>query len=339
VQLGILAGLAAVVVLALVTAAWVTWPRSATANPSLGSPGAASPTATSEPSVVLMGAGDICRIAGIRSAARTAALVKAEPSARVFTLGDNSNEFGTAEEFTECYDRTWGAFKDRTRPAAGNHDLLTADGAPYYAYFGSAAGATGKGYYSYDLPAGWHVVVLNSSCALAGGCKKGTPQEAWLRDDLAANRGKHILAIWHIPLFSSGGFRNATVYRTWWRDLYDAHAEIVLSGHDHDYERFARQSPTGEADPEGMRQFVVGTGGSSQDPFWATQPNSEVRQSGTYGVLKLTLRAHSYGWQFIPVAGGAFTDSGETATHLLSRASAPSAWATSIERPRLRAPC
>jgi hypothetical protein len=274
-----------------------------------------APTPTPEPSAVLIGAGDICRLSAIDGAQDTADVVEALPGALVFTLGDNSNDSGTADQYATCYSPTWGAFKGRTHPTAGNHDQLTSNGAPYYAYFGSAAGPTGLGYYSYDLPAGWHVLVLNAICAEVGGCGAGSPEETWLRADLAANPGKHILAMWHVPEFSSGWHGGTTAYQPWWQDLYDAHAEIVLNGHDHDYERFARQSPAGAADEEGMRQFVVGTGGAGQRAFGSVQANSEVRNTGTDGVLMLTLRSHSYSWQFIPIAGGSFGDSGQTATH------------------------
>jgi hypothetical protein len=277
----------------------------------------ASPTAMPAPpgSAVLVGAGDICQVFAIANALHTATLVEALPSAGVFTLGDNSNDSGTAEQYATCYGSTWGAFKSRTRPTAGNHDYLTSAGAPYYAYFGSAAGPAGKGYYSYDLAANWHVIVLNAICAQVGGCGSGSAQESWLRADLAANPDKHVIAMWHIPRFSSGLHGGSTDYQVWWQDLYDAHAEIVLNGHDHEYERFAPQSPTGVADRSGMREFVVGTGGAALAPFLIVKANSEVRRSGTCGVLKLTLTEHSYAWQFMPVAGSSFTDSGETATH------------------------
>ncbi len=291
----------------------------ASASPSAsvaGSGSSAGASLTSEPSVVLIGAGDICRDAYIANARKTAALIEAEPDAVVFTLGDNSNDQGKAAQYKSCYDKTWGAFKSRTHPVIGNHDQITSNGAPYYAYFGAAgAGPTGKGYYSYDLPANWHVVVLNGICSKAGGCGKNSAQEKWLRADLAANSGKHILAMWHPPEFSSGGHGSTSTFITWWRDLYAVHAEIVLSGHDHDYERFAPQSPDGKADPNGIRQFVSGTGGALHSPIVAVRPNSQVRNAATYGVLELTLRPHSYSWRFIPVAGGKFTDSGETATH------------------------
>jgi hypothetical protein len=193
---------------------------------------------------------------------------------------------------------------------------MTSRAGPYYAYFGAAAGPAGTGYYSYNLANDWHVIVLNAICAAVRGCGEGSPQETFLKKDLAANPGKHIIAMWHIPAFSSGSAHgNNGSYRAFWNDLYAAHADIVMNGHDHDYERFAPQSPSGAADPNGIREFVVGTGGAGQRPFGTIRANSQVRSTGTFGVLELTLGAHSYSWRFIPVAGKSFTDSGTQATH------------------------
>jgi hypothetical protein len=270
-------------------------------------PGAGSP--------VMIGAGNVCVMSGIGNARSTAALIKARPGATVFTLGDNSYESGTKAQFANCYAKTWGAFLSRTRPTVGNHEYLTRGAQPYFAYFGSKAGASGKGYYSYNLANNWHVVVLNSMCSQVGGCGAGSPQEKWLKADLAANRGKHVLAMWHVAEFSSGAHGNSSYYRAFWNDLYAAHADLILNGHDHDYERFGLQSPSGKADPNGIREFVVGTGGA---PLWSmrtVKANSQVRNSKTHGVLQLTLGAHSYSWKFIPVAGKTFTDSGTQATH------------------------
>ena len=318
-RFGLAVGVAIVLIVALCLAAWLPLTRAPTPTPTVTlPPTVTSPTptiaSTPAPSAVLIGASDICRLTAIDKARLTAAQVEAEPSATVFTVGDNSNDSGTADQYETCFGATWGAFKARIRPTAGNHDQLTSHGAPYYAYFGSAAGPVGKGYYSYDLPANWHVIVLNAVCSEVGGCEPGSPQETWLRADLAANRGKHFLAMWHIPEFSSGEHGNSTVYLAWWLDLYDAGADIVLNGHDHDYERFAPQSPAGLADADGIREFVLGTGGAGQRSFATVRANSEVRHSGSYGVLKLTLREHSYAWQFVST-GGSFADSGETATH------------------------
>jgi hypothetical protein len=273
-------------------------------------------------SPVLIGAGDVCVTSVIANAEATAALIAARPTNHVFTLGDNSNETGTASQYANCYAKAWGAFKSRTRPTVGNHDYMTAGAAPYYAYFGSLAGPSVKGYYSYNLANNWHVIVLNAICLEVGGCQAGSAQEKWLKADLAANRGKHIVAMWHIPSFSSGSTHgDNSTYKAWWTDLYAAHADLILDGHDHDYERFAQQSPAGVATSAGIREFVVGTGGASQRAFGTIQANSQVRSTGVFGVLKLTLGLHSYSWWFIPVAGKTFTDHGTAATH--SQAATP----------------
>lgn len=276
-----------------------------------------TPTPTpASPDPVLIGAGDICHSGSeMANAYATAALISARPSDLVFTAGDNSNETGSQSDYDNCVAPTWGVFRDRTHPAPGNHDYDTAGAVPYYAFYPQAAGPAGLGWYSYNLSNSWHVIVLNAMCDDVGGCDAGSPQEQWLKADLAANPGKHFIAIWHMPSFSSGSRHgNSPDYLTWWQDLSAAHASIIINGHDHDYERFAPQSPTATAVSDGIREFVVGTGGAAGDPFGAIQPNSEVRASGIYGVLELTLHADSYDWQFIPAAGSSFSDSGTAAT-------------------------
>jgi hypothetical protein len=282
-------------------------------------------TASASESPVLIGAGDICVTPSIADAGATAALISARPNDSVFTIGDNSNEGGTADQYANCYGTTWGAFLDRTHATVGNHDYLSWGAGPpcnyaywagpYYCYFGAAAGPPGKGYYSYNLANNWHVIVLNGMCSEVGGCGVGSVQETFLETDLAVNAGKHIIAMWHQPLFSSGVIGNNPDYTAWWQDLYAAHADIVLNGHDHEYERFDLQSPTGQADPDGIREFIVGTGGATPSGLGTLRANSQVRNSGTFGVLELTLGAHDYSWQFIPVAGQTFSDSGTQATH------------------------
>jgi predicted phosphohydrolase len=265
--------------------------------------------APAEPeAAVLVGAGDIAYCKQIEGARATARLLDAIPGT-VFTLGDHAYEDGTAREFAECYDPTWGRHRARTRPAAGNHDYHTPRAAPYFAYFGSAAGEPGKGYYSYDVGA-WHVVVLNSNCEEVG-CEAGSSQERWLRADLAAHPTECALAYWHHPRFSSGKHGGAPEMAPLWRALHEAGVELAISGHDHDYERFAPQDADGRLDAaRGIRQLVVGTGGKKTRKFKETEPNSEVRETGAFGVLKLTLSPGRYEWTFIPVAGETFTDSG-----------------------------
>ncbi len=233
----------------------------------------------------------------------------------VLTLGDHQYEDNTLEKFKASYDLSWGEYKDITYPVVGNHEYLIADASGYYAYFGSRAGDPELGYYSYTLGE-WHMVALNSNCSKVGGCDRDSPQGQWLEADLAANPNTCILAYWHHPRFSSGHHGNDSSYWDFWKILYTAGADLVLVGHDHNYERFALQDPEGLADPErGIRQFVVGTGGKGLRPFGDIQPNSEVRNSDTYGVLKLRLYSESYDWEFLPESGGAFIDKGEQGCH------------------------
>ncbi len=186
----------------------------------------------------------------------------------------------------------------------------------YFDYFGAAAGDPKTGYYSYELGT-WHIIVLNSECKDVGGCDSGSPQEKWLRADLAANPAACTLAYWHKPLFSSGGAHgNDLTVKALWQALYEANADVIVGGHDHDYERFAPQQPDGAADPaRGIREFVVGTGGKNHRPFGPPIRNSEVRDATAFGVLKVTLKPGGYDWQFIPEAGKSFTDSGTGACH------------------------
>jgi fibronectin type 3 domain-containing protein len=234
--------------------------------------------------------------------------------AAVLPLGDNQYEEATQWKFMQSYDASWGRVMSLTRPVPGNHEYLTQGAAGYYGYFGSRAGDPTKGYYSFDVGA-WHIIALNSECANIGGCGGGSPEEVWLRNDLATHTNTCTLAYWHRPRFTSGLHGNDDSYATWWFDLYNAHADIVLNGHDHDYERFALQDGSQNPDPNGIREFVVGTGGQEHEPFIAPAPNSQVFNSDTYGVVKLTLHPTSYDWQFVPEAGGTFTDSGTAACH------------------------
>jgi acid phosphatase type 7 len=270
--------------------------------------------AANEQTAVLVGAGDIADCSDLSGAEATANLLEKIPGT-VIAVGDLAYPNGTKENFA-CYNKTWGRVKSRTRPAAGNHEFHSSGATPYFDYFGSAAGDPKDGYYSYELGA-WHIIVLNSECKQVGGCEAGSRQEKWLRADLAAHPAACTLAYWHKPLFSSGGTHgNDLDLKPFWQALYDANADVVIAGHDHDYERFAPQNPDGVADAKrGIREFVVGTGGKNQRRFGAAKPNSEVRNSDAFGVLKLTLRPNGYDWQFIPVAGKSFTDSGTGSCH------------------------
>jgi hypothetical protein len=271
-----------------------------------------TPTPTNTPvagGVVFVGAGDIADC-GEEEDELTAQLLDNIPGV-VYTVGDNAYPNGTASAFNNCYQPTWGRHKARTRPAVGDNEYNTSGASGYFNYFGAAAGNPNQGYYSYDVGS-WHIIVLNSNCSQVGGCDPDSPQGQWLQADLAANTSQCILALHHEPRFSSKG--GDSDLQELWEPLYEAGADVVLSGHRHMYERFARQNPSGAADPNnGIRQFVVGTGGSSltSTPSSAA-PNSQVRNNTTHGVLKFTLHPTSYDWQFIPIAGQTFTDSGST---------------------------
>jgi hypothetical protein len=262
------------------------------------------------PAAILVGAGDIADCADLSGAEATAKLLEAIPG-QVFTAGDNAYPAGTKEQFDQCYDKTWGRVKSRTRPSVGNHEFHSGGATPYFDYFGSAAGDPSNGYYSYELGY-WHIVVLNSECAEVGGCGTGSRQEKWLRADLASHPAACTLAYWHKPLFSSGGKHgNDPEMKSFWEDLYAVKAAIVINGHDHDYERFAPQNPDGKLEAaRGVREIVAGTGGKNHRPFGKPLATSEVRNADTFGVLKLTLRPKSYDWEFVPEAGKTFHDSG-----------------------------
>ncbi len=259
---------------------------------------------------VLVGAGDIASCASSGDEA-TARLLDSIPGT-VFTAGDNAYEDGSSSDYGSCYASSWGRHRARTRPAPGNHEYLTAGALGYFDYFGTAAGERGKGYYSYEL-GGWHIVVLNTSLDVSA----GSAQEQWLRADLAAHPTMCTLAYWHHPLFSSSSDHGSQAFvRALWQALYEADADVVISGHDHDYERFAPQTPAGGVDQaRGIREFVVGTGGKSHYAFGAALPNSQVRDSTAYGVLALTLRTGGYDWQFVPIAGSTFADKGSGSCH------------------------
>ncbi|MCA1679970.1 MAG: metallophosphoesterase [Actinobacteria bacterium] len=234
--------------------------------------------------------------------------------ARVLTLGDNQYESGSLSAFNSYFGPTWGRVKSLIRPTVGNHEYGTPSASGYFDYFGAVAGSRGKGYYSYDVGA-WHLVALNSNCSIVS-CAAGSAQESWLRADLSAHPTKCVLAYWHHPRFSSGKHGNNNTVGAFWIDLYNANADVVLAGHDHDYERFAPQNAGGVSDPlRGLREFVVGTGGKSHRGFPSVKANSVVRNSSTFGVLELTLHATSYDWKFVPEAGGSFKDSGSASCH------------------------
>jgi len=255
-------------------------------------------------------------VAGVACRQRyTSDLLVGQGLASVLTLGDTQYEDSTLEQFMGSYDPSWGRVKPITRPAIGNHEYhLNSGGSGYFDYFNGtgiatgAAGERGKGYYSFNV-AGWHMIALNSMCDQVGGCAAGSVQEQWLRADLAANAGASCtLAYWHHPLFNSGpdGDYKNTVWNTTalWQALYDAGADVVMSGHAHIYQRFGPQDASGNADPQyGLREFVVGTGGKSLGNLGPTQPNLEFRDNTQFGVIKLVLHGNGYDWTFVNDAG------------------------------------
>lgn len=248
---------------------------------------------------------------------------------KVLALGDVQYYCGGYEAFQKSYDLSWGKFKGVTLPVVGNHEYLTQvesngvgtgcndaneHAAGYFKYYGPAAGTRGQGYYSVDAGT-WHLIALNSNCSEIGGCGSGSPQDRWLLADLAGHPAKCTLAFFHIPLWSSGGRASKNMQRLT-QDLYDKDVDVILTGHDHIYERFAAQDPTGKPDAaRGIRAFVVGTGGANHTDIADIFPNSEVRNADTFGALKLTLHPAGYDWQFIPETGRPFTDAGSGACH------------------------
>lgn len=324
--------------------------------PSVTTPPSITPTSVSDPVVVAVG--DIACGGDSPGASckewETSELARQQNPAAVLVLGDNQYESGKYQYFSgadpycksnppRCYDTTWGRLKNITYPSVGNHEYLTTDASGYFDYFngiGNAAGRAGdrsKGFYSFDIGA-WHLIALNSNCSRAGGCGVNSPQERWLRQDLASNKNKCTLAYMHHPRYSSGydgnnsGLTGQLV--PLWQALQDNQADIVLAGHSHHYERFAPQDAAGNANTlSGIRQFVVGTGGRNFTGYWTnTLANSEVKNNTSFGVLSLTLHNNSYDWKFIPVASGSFTDAGTTTCHAVSAIS-PTIFVTQAPQP------
>lgn len=294
----LLAAMALAVLVACVTAALA-------AGPGVGR------TAT----VTLVGAGDIASCSQNNDSA-TARLLGNIPGT-VIALGDNVYPDGDAANFRNCYDPTWGKYKKRTKPAVGNHEYYSTTGArPYFDYFGARAGRAGKGYYSYDRR-NWHIVVLNSNCGKVGGCDRRSPQGRWLRNDLANNPSRCTLAYFHHPLYATGNGTATAQVKPFWKVLHNRGAEIILSGHAHRYERYAPMAPGGRRSANGIRQFVVGTGGEpgGSEIVRDDAPNLQVVKTDVFGVIRLNLRADSYAWKFVPIAGKTFTDSGSDGCH------------------------
>jgi hypothetical protein len=246
-------------------------------------------------------------------------------SSLVGALGDLAYESGSADEFARCYDPSWGFAKARTRPTPGNHEYLTPGAAGYFGYFGAPAGEPSRGYYSYEYGP-WHVVVLNSNCAFVGGCGPDSEQARWLDADLLAHENACTLAYWHHPLFSSGDGTAEPNVRAFWEILYRWRADVVLGGHAHTYERFAPQTPSGQVDAQnGIREFVIGTGGAPLYGLGPRAANSELVNNRTWGVLRLTLHPTSYAWEFLPAGGGVPLDTGTGPCRGLAGGSHPTA--------------
>jgi acid phosphatase type 7 len=252
---------------------------------------------------------------------RTAALVRQLQPAALLLLGDLQYETGSITDFQAYFDPAFGEFKAITYPVPGNHEYFTPGAAGYFDYFNGVgadsgrAGSRGRGYYSFNLGA-WHIVALNSNCPGIGGCGPRSPQAAWLRADLAANRARCTLAFTHSARFSSGDHGNDELMRDLWQIMHEAGVDVVLSAHDHIYERFRRQDAAGRADEKrGIRAFVVGTGGKGLARFQRARPNSEILENSSIGVLTLTLRPESYSWRFMPVADLPLDDSGDGECH------------------------
>ncbi len=252
-------------------------------------------------SAVLVGAGDISSCSNNNDEATAKLLDKI--SGTVFTAGDNAYSSGTTTEYNNCYDPTWGRHKSRTKPVPGNHEYNTSGASGYFKYFNNISS-----YYAYNLGS-WRIYALNSEIDVSA----TSAQVKWLRSDLAANPRQCVLAYWHQPRWSSGSEHGSnSKYQTLWKTLYDAGAELIVNGHDHEYERFTQMNANGSAVRQGMREIVVGTGGAGLYKFGTILSTSQVHNSSTHGVLKLTLNATGYTWEFIPVAGKTFKDSGST---------------------------
>ena len=262
------------------------------------------PSKASAASVVLVGAGDIASCSYDNDEA-TAKLLDQIPGT-VFAVGDLAYTKGSYSQFVNCYHPTWGRHKRHMRPVPGNHEYKTSGAAGYFQYFSRA-----PLYYAYNL-GDWRIYALNSEIDVSA----TSPQMQWLKQDLAANPRLCVLAYWHRPRWSSGKKHGPDPkYQDLWATLYNAGAELVINGHEHQYERFTPMNAAGAVAPQGLREIVVGTGGAALYGFGSIHPASVVRNASTHGVLKLTLNTNSYSWIFIPVAGKTFTDGGTTSCH------------------------
>jgi acid phosphatase type 7 len=266
--------------------------------------------------VTIAAAGDISE-AEVGHQVETANLVADGGYDGVLLLGDDQYPAGRLEDYTKYFAPTWGRFMEKLHPTPGNHEYVTPGGAGYFAYFGTRAGDPTRGYYSYDLGA-WHLIALNTNNACrAIACDAQSEQLKWLRADLEAHRNRCTLAYFHHPRFCSGqhhgDFAGASAI---WDVLYEYGTDVVLNGHEHLYERFDPQDPSGRPDEKrGIRELVIGTGGAENYPLAATKPNSAVRHTGAFGILKMTLKPGAYDWEFVPVRSGELADTGSGVCH------------------------
>ena len=296
---------------AAVLGATATPSAPASASPSPGDSGPTGLPSATLGVVTIVAAGDIaCDPAHNVGApqncdqAATANLIGRLNPTAVLTLGDDQYQDGTPAGFNAVFGATWGKYRAIMRPAIGNHEYLTSGAAGYFGYFGVPP------YYSFNLGS-WHLITLDSECQYVGGCQMGSAQQRWLAADLAANTSQCTLVYWHEPRWSSGEHGDATQMAAIWGELVGAHVDVVLSGHNHDYERFVPLDGTGQPDPTGITEFVVGTGGKNHYAF--TQPpltGEVVRNDTSFGVIEMTLGPGSYSWNFVPAPTYTFHDSG-----------------------------
>jgi acid phosphatase type 7 len=265
----------------------------------------------------LLAAGDIAECAGAGDEA-TAEILARHPNATIAPLGDLAYPHGRPQDFRRCFGPSWGRFVERMRPASGNHDHATPDARGYWQFFGRRAGPFDRYMYAYDIGT-WRAVVLNSDCWRIGGCALDDPQARWFREELRRNPRQCTLAYWHRPPFSSGRYgdpENTARVRPLWRIAAEEGVDVVLTGHEHSYERFRPMGAEGRPEPVGPRLFIVGTGGAELRPYTRPRlPTTVVRDGATLGLLRLRLRAGSYDWRFVPARRGGFTDHGSGACH------------------------
>ncbi|WP_394539161.1 DNRLRE domain-containing protein [Lysobacter enzymogenes] len=267
-----------------------------------------SAVALDKATVVVAGAGDICDTSGNACQGTSDLIVSINPTA-VFTAGDNAYNSGTLSEYNNRYAPTWGRFKALTSPSPGNHDYSTTGAKGYFDYFNGSGNQTGpagdrsKGYYSWDV-GDWHFIALNT---MSGGTVAQT-QIDWLKSDLAANTKPCTAAYFHHPLLSRGSYSGYSQVKPFWDALYAAKADLVLVGHDHNYQRYGKMNPDKAAASDGIRQVLVGTGGRAFYGISGSHALLEASNDSTFGVLKLTLTASGYTGDFVPRAGSSYSD-------------------------------